>query len=130
MVPLPFLRSPVQTAFADRFTFTSCQAINRLAHNQRKKPTLSFVVLKANMQTAGSDPIPESGCSAKDAEKQFRVRQRSTTMISHHFNHLQYFPLPMWAYVALLAVLGFIAILVQIGLIRYVYARLGIKPMT
>jgi uncharacterized membrane protein len=51
-------------------------------------------------------------------------------MYSHHFNHLQYFPLPMWAYLALLAALGFIAILIQIGLIRYVYARLGIDPMT
>lgn len=44
--------------------------------------------------------------------------------------HLQYFPLPWTAYLVLLGVLGILTALIQIGLIRYVYTRLGISPGT
>jgi uncharacterized membrane protein len=44
--------------------------------------------------------------------------------------HLQYFPLSWTAYLVLLGALAILVALIQIGLIRYVYARLGISPMT
>lgn len=44
--------------------------------------------------------------------------------------HLQYFPLPWTAYLVLLGVLAILIALIQIGIIRYVYARLGITPNT
>ena len=44
-------------------------------------------------------------------------------------SHLQYLPIPWPVYVFLLGALAIIAALVQIGLIRYVYARLGISPL-
>ena len=45
-------------------------------------------------------------------------------------SHLQYLPIPWPVYIFLLAALTIIAALIQIGLIRYVYARLGISPMS
>lgn len=45
-------------------------------------------------------------------------------------SHLQYLPIPWPIYLVLLGALAVIAALIQIGLIRYVYARLGITPMT
>jgi len=45
-------------------------------------------------------------------------------------SHLQYLPIPWPIYVFLLGALALVAALIQIGLIRYVYARLGIAPMT
>ncbi len=44
-------------------------------------------------------------------------------------SHLQYLPIPWPVYVFLLGALAVVAALIQIGLIRYVYARLGISPM-
>jgi len=44
-------------------------------------------------------------------------------------SHLQYLPIPWPIYVFLLGALVVIAALIQVGLIRYVYARLGISPM-
>ncbi len=46
------------------------------------------------------------------------------------YQHLQYFPLPGWLMLALFAALAILTIFIQIGLIRYVYARLGIRPAT
>ncbi|MBI4723807.1 MAG: DUF1614 domain-containing protein, partial [Rhodomicrobium sp.] len=43
-------------------------------------------------------------------------------------SHLQYLPIPWTVYALLFFVLGILVILIQIGLIRYVYARLGISP--
>jgi uncharacterized membrane protein len=45
-------------------------------------------------------------------------------------SHLQYLPIPWPAYVILLAAVGVLSVLIQIGLIRYVYSRLGITPGT
>ena len=45
-------------------------------------------------------------------------------------SHLQYLPIPWPIYVFLFGALAIIAALVQIGLIRYVYARLGISPLS
>jgi uncharacterized membrane protein len=45
-------------------------------------------------------------------------------------SHLQYSPLPWPFYVFLFFAIGFLTVLVQIGLLRYVYARLGIMPGT
>lgn len=45
-------------------------------------------------------------------------------------NHLQYLPLPWTVYLLLLGALGILTALIQIGLMRYVYARLGITPAT
>ncbi len=45
-------------------------------------------------------------------------------------SHLQYLPIPWPVYIFLMGALALVAALVQIGLIRYVYARLGISPMT
>lgn len=44
--------------------------------------------------------------------------------------HLQYIPIPWPLYALLFAVLGILSILIQIGIIRFVYARLGISPVT
>ena len=49
---------------------------------------------------------------------------------SMHPSHLQYLPLPWPLYALLFAVLGILSIFIQIGIIRYVYARLGISPAT
>src|SRR5215469_6278471 len=45
-------------------------------------------------------------------------------------NHLQYLPMPWPAYAILFVALGILTVLLQIGLIRYVYVRLGISPGT
>jgi uncharacterized membrane protein len=45
-------------------------------------------------------------------------------------SHLQYLPIPWPIYVLLLGALAIVAALIQVGLIRYVYARLGITPLT
>jgi uncharacterized membrane protein len=45
-------------------------------------------------------------------------------------SHLQYMPLPWPLYALFFAVLGILSIFVQIGIIRYVYARLGISSAT
>jgi uncharacterized membrane protein len=45
-------------------------------------------------------------------------------------SHLQYLPIPWPIYAVLLGALAIVAAFIQIGLIRYVYARLGITPMT
>jgi uncharacterized membrane protein len=45
-------------------------------------------------------------------------------------NHLQYLPMPWPAYALLFIALGILTVLIQIGLIRYVYVRLGISPGT
>jgi uncharacterized membrane protein len=45
-------------------------------------------------------------------------------------SHLQYLPIPWPIYVLLLGALAIIAALIQIGLIRYVYTRLGISPLS
>ena len=45
-------------------------------------------------------------------------------------SHLQYLPIPWPLYVLLLGALAIVAALIQIGLIRYVYSRLGITPLT
>jgi len=55
------------------------------------------------------------------------IFSRETAMPS---SHLQYLPIPWPVYIFLLAALTIIAALIQIGLIRYVYARLGISPMS
>lgn len=47
----------------------------------------------------------------------------------HHADHLQYLPIPWPIYVFLVATLMAVAALIQIGLVRYVYARLGISPL-
>ena len=44
-------------------------------------------------------------------------------------SHLQYLPIPWPLYMLLFGALAIIAALIQIGLIRYVYARLGISPL-
>jgi uncharacterized membrane protein len=44
--------------------------------------------------------------------------------------HLQYLPISWPVYAALFIALGVLTVLIQIGLIRYVYARLGISPGT
>ena len=44
-------------------------------------------------------------------------------------SHLQYLPIPWPVYIFLLGALAVVAALIQIGLIRYVYARLGISPI-
>jgi uncharacterized membrane protein len=44
--------------------------------------------------------------------------------------HLQYLPIPWPLYLFLAFALAVLAALIQIGLIRYVYARLGISPAT
>ncbi len=44
-------------------------------------------------------------------------------------SHLQYLPIPWPVYVFLLGALAVVAALIQIGLIRFVYARLGISPL-
>src|SRR5208337_459152 len=56
------------------------------------------------------------------ARKHFREKPMPSS-------HLQYLPIPWPVYVFLLGALAIIAALVQIGLIRYVYARLGISPL-
>jgi uncharacterized membrane protein len=43
-------------------------------------------------------------------------------------SHLQYLPLPWPVYVFLFFAVGVLIILVQVGLLRYVYSRLGISP--
>ncbi len=48
-------------------------------------------------------------------------------MYSHH---LQYLPLSWPIYAVLFIALGILTVLIQIGLIRYVYGRLGISPGT
>lgn len=45
-----------------------------------------------------------------------------------HPGHLQYLPISWPIYAALFAALGLLTILIQVGLIRYVYSRLGISP--
>jgi uncharacterized membrane protein len=45
-------------------------------------------------------------------------------------SHLQYLPLPWPVYIFLLFAVGILTILVQAGLLRYVYSRLGISPGT
>ncbi len=45
-------------------------------------------------------------------------------------SHLQYLPIPWPIYVVLLGALAILAALIQIELIRYVYVRLGITPLT
>ena len=45
-------------------------------------------------------------------------------------SHLQYLPIPWPVYALLFAALGILSIFIQIGIIRYVYARLGISPAT
>jgi uncharacterized membrane protein len=45
-------------------------------------------------------------------------------------SHLQYLPIPWPLYVFLGITLAIVAALIQIGLIRYVYTRLGIAPTT
>ncbi len=45
-------------------------------------------------------------------------------------SHLQYIPLPWPLYALLFIVLGVLSIFIQIGIIRYVYARLGISSAT
>jgi uncharacterized membrane protein len=45
-------------------------------------------------------------------------------------SHLQYLPISWPIYFLLAAALAIVAALIQIGLIRYVYARLGITPVT
>jgi uncharacterized membrane protein len=45
-------------------------------------------------------------------------------------SHLQYLPIPWPLYVFLAITLAIVAALIQIGLIRYVYTRLGIAPTT
>ncbi len=47
-----------------------------------------------------------------------------------HTGHLQYLPIPWPIYALLFIALGILTVLIQIGLIRYVYARLGISPGT
>ncbi|MGO9484864.1 MAG: DUF1614 domain-containing protein [Rhodomicrobium sp.] len=47
-----------------------------------------------------------------------------------HTSHLQYMPIPWPLYAFLFIVLGILTVLIQIGLLRYVYARLGISPGT
>ncbi len=47
-----------------------------------------------------------------------------------HTSHLQYMPLPWPLYAFLFIVLGILTVFIQIGIIRYVYARLGISPAT
>jgi uncharacterized membrane protein len=47
-----------------------------------------------------------------------------------HTSHLQYIPLPWPLYALLFAVLGILSVLIQIGILRYVYARLGISSAT
>jgi uncharacterized membrane protein len=43
-------------------------------------------------------------------------------------SHLQYLPLPWTVYVLFFFALAIVAALIQIGLMRYVYSRLGISP--
>ena len=45
-------------------------------------------------------------------------------------SHLQYLPLPWTVYLLLAGVLAVLVALIQIGAMRYVYARLGIRPTT
>jgi uncharacterized membrane protein len=45
-------------------------------------------------------------------------------------NHLQYLPMSWPVYAFLFIALGILTVLIQIGLIRYVYVRLGIAPGT
>ncbi len=45
-------------------------------------------------------------------------------------NHLQYMPVHWTVYALLFFILGLLTFLIQIGIIRYVYARLGINPGT
>lgn len=45
-----------------------------------------------------------------------------------HASHLQYLPIAWPFYVAFFIILGIVTVFIQIGLIRYVYARLGISP--
>src|SRR5208337_3701663 len=47
-----------------------------------------------------------------------------------HPGHLQYLPIPWPIYALLFVALGILTVLIQIGLIRYVYSRLGISPGT
>jgi len=47
-----------------------------------------------------------------------------------HPSHLQYLPIPWPLYALLFIVLGVLSVFIQIGIIRYVYARLGISPAT
>jgi uncharacterized membrane protein len=47
-----------------------------------------------------------------------------------HTSHLQYIPLPWPLYAVLFIVLGILSVFIQIGIIRYVYARLGISSAT
>jgi uncharacterized membrane protein len=47
-----------------------------------------------------------------------------------HTGHLQYIPLPWPFYALLFIVLGILSVLIQIGIIRYVYGRLGISSVT
>jgi uncharacterized membrane protein len=45
-------------------------------------------------------------------------------------SHLQYMPIPWPLYAFLFIVLGILTVFIQIGIIRYVYARLGISSAT
>jgi uncharacterized membrane protein len=45
-----------------------------------------------------------------------------------HPSHLQYLPIPWPVYAILFIALAVLTVLIQIGIIRYVYARLGISP--
>ncbi len=47
-----------------------------------------------------------------------------------HTYHLQYLPIPWPLYAFLFVALGILSVFIQIGIIRYVYARLGISPGT
>ncbi len=47
-----------------------------------------------------------------------------------HPGHLQYLPIPWPIYALLFIALGILTVFIQIGLIRYVYSRLGISPGT
>jgi uncharacterized membrane protein len=47
-----------------------------------------------------------------------------------HPYHLQYLPIPWPLYAFLFVALGILSVFIQIGIIRYVYARLGIAPGT
>ncbi len=47
-----------------------------------------------------------------------------------HPGHLQYLPIAWPFYALFFIILGILTVFIQIGLIRYVYARLGISPAT
>jgi uncharacterized membrane protein len=45
-------------------------------------------------------------------------------------SHLQYLPIPWTLYLILLGAVAVLVVLIQIGAMRYVYSRLGIRPVT